>query len=149
MSENIYIESESDNEDDEKEQYFVDLMEAYEQIPDKRNLNKDERNLRKEIMNFLYHEKKMRDEEIGGVLQVPQSQVGTWRRGENLPTNKKNKMVKERKTPVQEKVDYYRSPEEVERVVRFILIAKSVIKDNSEDSKEKSISLRKILDPKS
>lgn len=58
-------------------------------------------------------------------------------------------MVKEEKPPIQKRGDYYRSPEEIERVVRFVLIAQSVIKGNSEGSKEEHTSLRKILDPKS
>jgi hypothetical protein len=147
MPENTWVEDEGSI--DEKEEYFNGLMETYEQIPDKGNLEKEERDLREKIMGFLYHEKKMRDGAIAVALQVSERQVGTWRRKEGLATNKKNKMVKEEKPPIQKRGDYYRSPEEIEKVVRFVLKAQSVIKEKAEGSKKEHTSLRKILDPKS
>lgn len=47
-------------------------------------MEKEERDLREEIMGFLYHEKKMRDGAIAVALQVSERQVGTWRRKEGL-----------------------------------------------------------------
>jgi hypothetical protein len=140
MNETKEVESKCDEQD------FAELMETYEQIPNKRCLNKEEQDLKKEIVSFLYYEKKMRDVEIGKILRVPQTQIGSWRRRENLPANRKDKMVIEEKLPAQKRGDYYRSPEEIEKVVRFIVRARSVIDGEAQDSNGKSTSLRKILD---